>query len=94
MNDEKQYAVRSLAPSIGEFTVSLHFDRKLYRHDITASKVHASMLGRQGIISSGEAQSIIKGLIEIEDEIGSGQFQWLSELEDIHMNIEIDYMKK
>lgn len=87
-NDKKQYAVRSLAPSVGEFTVSLHFDRKLYRHDIMASKIHASMLGRQGIISSLEAESIIQGLIEIEDEIGTGKFQWVSELEDIHMNIE------
>ncbi|PXF57725.1 MAG: argininosuccinate lyase [Deltaproteobacteria bacterium] len=71
-----------------EFSASVHYDRRLYRQDIAGSKVHARMLARQGIISDKDANAIIKGLGEIEEEIASGDFVWSHELEDVHMNIE------
>jgi len=71
-----------------EFSASVHYDRRLYRQDIAGSKVHARMLARQGIISDKDADAIIKGLGEIEEEIASGDFVWSHELEDVHMNIE------
>jgi argininosuccinate lyase len=46
------------------------------------------MLARQGIISDKDADAIVNGLSEIEEEIESGDFVWSQELEDIHMNIE------
>ena len=71
-----------------EFSASVHYDCRLYRQDIAGSKVHARMLARQGIISDRDADAIIKGLGEIEEEIASGVFVWSHELEDVHMNIE------
>ena len=71
-----------------EFSASVHYDSRLYRQDIAGSKVHARMLARQGIISDEDAQAIVKGLAEIEEEIASGNFTWRPELEDVHMNIE------
>ncbi len=71
-----------------EFSASVRYDRRLYRQDIAGSKVHARMLARQGIISDKDAEAIIKGLGEIEEEIASGDFVWSHELEDVHMNIE------
>ncbi len=71
-----------------EFSASVHYDCRLYRQDIAGSKVHARMLARQGIISDKDADAIIKGLGEIEEEIASGGFVWSHELEDVHMNIE------
>ncbi|MEA1867345.1 MAG: argininosuccinate lyase [Thermodesulfobacteriota bacterium] len=71
-----------------EFSASVHYDRRLYRQDIAGSKIHARMLARQGIISDKDAEAIIKGLGEIEEEIASGDFVWSHELEDVHMNIE------
>lgn len=71
-----------------DFTQSLHYDRRLYREDIAGSIAHAGMLGRQGIISDADAEKIIDGLTQIEDEIASGKFDWKPELEDIHMNVE------
>jgi argininosuccinate lyase len=71
-----------------EFSASVHYDCRLYRQDIAGSKVHARMLARQGIISDKDADAIIKGLGEIEEEIASGDFVWSHELEDVHMNIE------
>ena len=71
-----------------DFTVSLHYDRRLYREDIAGSIAHARMLARQEIISAGSAISIVEGLQSIEAEIAAGDFPWRDDLEDIHMNIE------
>ncbi len=70
------------------YTVSLHYDRRLYRQDIAGSMAHARMLAKQGIISEGEAKAIVRGLEEIRGEIEAGSFPWREELEDIHMNVE------
>ncbi len=70
------------------YTVSLHYDRRLYRQDIAGSIAHARMLGRQGIISGDEAERIVEGLGAIRREIEDDAFHWRPELEDIHMNIE------
>ncbi len=70
------------------YTVSLHYDRRLYRQDIAGSIAHARMLGRQGIISGDEAERIVEGLGAIRQEIEDDTFPWRPELEDIHMNIE------
>ena len=70
------------------YTVSIHYDRRLYRQDIAGSIAHARMLGRQGIISDDEAAAIVDGLMAVRKEIEDGDFPWRAELEDIHMNIE------
>ncbi|MFU8819615.1 MAG: argininosuccinate lyase [Desulfurivibrio sp.] len=76
------------AASVEAFTASIHFDCRLYRHDIAGSRAHATMLARQGLISEAERDQIIGGLNEIEGEIERGEFIFRPELEDIHMNIE------
>lgn len=73
---------------VERYTVSVHFDSRLWREDIEGSKAHASMLARQGIISKEDRDAIIKGLDEIATEIEEGRFEWRPELEDVHMNIE------
>ena len=70
------------------YTVSIHYDRRLYRQDIAGSIAHARMLGRQGIIPEHEAAAIVDGLMAVRKEIEDGDFPWRAELEDIHMNIE------
>ena len=70
------------------YTVSLHYDRRLYRQDIAGSMAHARMLARQGIIREDEATSLVAGLERIRDEIEADTFPWRDELEDVHMNIE------
>jgi len=71
-----------------EINASIDFDRKLYAQDISGSKAHASMLAKQGIISSEDATEITAGLDTILSEIESGEFRFSRALEDIHMNIE------
>ncbi len=70
------------------YTVSIHYDRRLYRQDIAGSIVHARMLAKQGIISDEDAGLIVTGLTSIREEIENGTFPWKEDLEDIHMNVE------
>ena len=67
---------------------SIDFDWHLYRQDIAASKAHAEMLAKQGIIAADDARKIAHGLDTILSEIGSGKFKFNRALEDIHMNVE------
>jgi len=76
------------------YVASIPFDRRLYRQDIEGSIAHAGMLAKQGIIAESEAETIIKGLNSIRKEIERGKFQFKTELEDIHMNIEAGLFKK
>src|SRR5438876_1303812 len=71
-----------------EINASIDFDRHLYRHDIAASKAHAAMLSKQGIITTDDAAAINQGLDTIQSEIEAGAFKFNRALEDIHMNVE------
>ena len=71
-----------------EINASIDFDRHLFRQDIAASKAHAAMLAKQGIIAANDARAIAHGLDTILSEIESGKFRFKRALEDIHMNVE------
>ena len=71
-----------------EINASIDFDRHLYRQDIAASKAHAEMLAKQGIIAADDARKIAHGLDTILSEIDAGKFKFKRALEDIHMNVE------
>jgi argininosuccinate lyase len=73
---------------VEQFTASEHFDRRLYLYDIRGSIAHARMLAKAGVLSNEERDAIVRGLEEILIEIERGDFAWLPELEDVHMNIE------
>ncbi len=73
---------------MAEINASIDFDRRLYAQDIIASKTHAAMLARQGIITKADAKKIRTGLDHINVEIATGTFKFSKALEDIHLNIE------
>jgi len=75
-------------PLMEQINVSIDFDRKLYRQDIAASKAHAAMLAKSGIITAQDAKQIAHGLDTILSEIEAGKFNFRRALEDIHMNVE------
>ena len=79
---------------VEEFTASIPYDWRLYPYDIAGSMVHATMLGKQGIITKAESRRIVRGLEDILKEIVSGAFEFTVELEDIHMNIESRLIEK
>ena len=73
---------------VESFTESISFDSRLYKQDIQGSIAHSKMLNSIGVISSDEVKQIEAGLKNIEAQIDAGDFEWSSELEDVHMNIE------
>ncbi len=73
---------------MAEINASIDVDRHLYRQDIAASKAHAEMLAKQGIVSADDARAIVHGLDTILSEIERGAFEFKRELEDVHMNVE------
>ncbi len=82
-----RFARRRL-PEVEEFTASLPFDRRLFRHDILGSIAHARMLAKVGLLTRGEARRIEAGLRSIQREIEAGRFRFDNADEDIHLAIE------
>ncbi len=70
------------------FTESISFDARLYKQDIQGSIAHSKMLAKIGVISTQEATEIERGLTGIQAQIEAGGFEWSTQLEDVHMNIE------
>ncbi|CAL9022275.1 unnamed protein product [Prunus brigantina] len=78
----------SVTDAVERFTESISYDKALYKQDILGSKAHASMLAKQGLITIPDRDSIHQGLSEIERRIENGEFEWRTDREDVHMNIE------
>ncbi|MDO7786547.1 argininosuccinate lyase [Desulforamulus aquiferis] len=73
---------------VEDFHSSISFDQRLYRHDIQGSIAHATMLGKVGVISPGEAEQIAEGLRQVLADIEGGKVEFDVAAEDIHMNVE------
>lgn len=76
------------ARDMTEFSESVSFDWRLWRHDILGSIAHARMLRRVGLIRPDELDRIVAGLRAIARSIAAGRFHWDPAMEDVHMNIE------
>jgi argininosuccinate lyase len=82
-----RFAARS-AEAFDRLNSSLAVDRRLWPFDVAGSRAHARMLAAQGIISSQDAEDIDAGLARIAGELGSGDFAFLPDDEDIHTAVE------
>ncbi len=76
------------AKILDEFNASIMFDKELYSQDIKGSIAHSKMLFEQGILNKEEQSSIEKGLLQVKEEIESGEFKFSLAFEDIHMAVE------
>ena len=85
---------KGMEKGVEAYTTSIHYDWRLYKHDIAGSVAHARALSKQGIITEREAELICMGLSSIREEIEKGTFPFHSDLEDIHMNIEARLTEK
>ncbi|HAJ19576.1 MAG TPA: argininosuccinate lyase, partial [Rhodospirillaceae bacterium] len=77
-----------------KINASIGFDKNLYKQDIQGSLAHSDMLAAQGIITTQDRDAIHQGLAEIQQEIEAGTFDFKTELEDIHMNVEARLREK
>lgn len=79
---------------VDAFNASIHFDHLLIDEDIQGSIAHATMLAQQGILTSEESDTIIKGLQDIQQDYHDGKVEFTEALEDIHLNIEHELIER
>ena len=80
--------------AVFSFNESLSFDKRLYKADITGSIAHATMLGKQGIISDEDTKLIIDGLKSILTDIENGTLLFDTKSEDIHSFVEANLINR
>ena len=78
----------STSKSFQRIGASINVDKRLYKQDIFASKIHTQMLIKKKIIPAKEGKKILKGLEKIKRQIKKGKFIFKEKFEDIHLNIE------
>ena len=82
------------ADLVQRYGESVSYDWRLFPHDIAGSIAHARAQMNARLLTEEEFVQIETGLREIEREIEEGEFEFSSELEDIHMNIEAALTRK
>src|SRR5258708_13366238 len=70
-----------------QYSESISFDWRLWRHDIAGSIAHSAALQKAGLITAEEREKIVAGLKAIGAEIEAGKFRWKTQLQDVHLNI-------
>ena len=76
------------AEELWSYTVSLGYDRRLAPFDLEGCRAHASGLQRAGLLSDGEASSILLALDQVGAELANSEFAFVDSDEDIHTAIE------
>ena len=87
-NQNNQILKNTNAQILDEFNASIMFDKELYAQDIRGSIAHSQMLAEQGILTTEEQKAIELGLLQVKNEIESGEFKFSLAYEDIHMAVE------
>lgn len=77
-----------MASSMERLSLSLHFDRKLFREDIEGSMAHAHGLKAAGVLNAAELGKMLAGLAGIKADLEAGKELFLPSDEDIHMGVE------
>lgn len=65
-------------------SVSTHFDWVLAPYDVLASKAHAKVLHKAGLLSDGDLETMLSGLTELGEKVASGEFRPAPTDEDVH----------
>ena len=71
-----------------DFNASISFDKRLLDEDIEGSIAHVRMLGKCGIITGDESDSIISGLKKILSDVKEGKLEISDKYEDVHSFVE------
>ena len=65
-------------------SVSTHFDWVLAPYDVLASKAHAKVLHKAGLLSGVDLDTMLSGLTELGEKVASGEFRPAPTDEDVH----------
>lgn len=85
----------SIDKKIEQFTVGNDRDIDIHiaKYDVIASRAHAKMLQKIGIISVEELVELLSGLKVLEIQIDNGTFVIEDQFEDVHSKIEFELTK-
>src|SRR6185295_15317386 len=78
----------NMADSMERLSVSLPFDRRLFREDIEGSMAHAQGLRAAGVLSGAELEKMLRGLRSVRADLEKGKNLFRAGDEDIHMAVE------
>jgi argininosuccinate lyase len=76
------------APALTALSKSTHFDWVLAPYDITASKAHARVLFRAGLLTQEQRDGLLAGLDGLAAEVADGSFVPIETDEDVHGALE------
>ena len=76
------------APALAALSKSTHFDWVLAPYDITASKAHARVLFRAGLLTEEQRDGLLAGLDSLAEDVASGSFAPVVTDEDVHGALE------
>jgi argininosuccinate lyase len=76
------------AAALMDYTVSLPFDRRMWRDDITGSRAHVRGLARSGLLTDVERDGILAALEVVAEELAQDTFVFAPSDEDIHTAVE------
>ena len=76
------------ADALARLSLSVHFDWRLARYDLLASRAHARMLHRAGLLTDTEADSMLAALDDLDEAVEDGSFRPTVADEDVHTALE------
>src|SRR5690606_5066001 len=76
------------AEALARLSVSVHFDWRLAPYDLAASRAHARVLARAGLLDADELGRMLAALDDLEAACASGEFRPTVEDEDVHTALE------
>src|SRR5690348_4914321 len=76
------------ADALARLSVSVQFDWRLARYDLRASRAHARMLHRAGLLTDAELSSMLSALEDLDRACANGSFRPTVADEDVHTALE------
>lgn len=76
------------AAALEALNASIGFDWRLAPYDLEASKAHARVLDRAGLLGPGELDRMLAAIEELAADVASGAFTGTVEDEDVHTALE------
>src|SRR5579863_10534544 len=76
------------AEALARLSVSVQFDWRLARYDVRASRAHARVLHRAGLLSDDELAAMLKALDDLDRACAAGTFRPTIADEDVHTALE------
>ena len=78
----------SPAEALARLSVSVQFDWRLAPYDLLASRAHARVLHRAGLLTDGEAARLLAALDDLDEACQAGRFRPTVADEDVHTALE------